>query len=170
MIFDESLLVNERIMAVDIGENGGFVCNDTLKDLGFADMPKSAKDRWECISFTRPQRIVAENVHAFPGNAAAASGKLLINRGQIEGFAGAMNVPITWIEPLKWIECFTMKRKKHFDKREHWKKHLRDIAKELAPERYRGQINLKTCDAFLIWYYFASQQTSNPIKPLGLII
>ena len=111
--------------------------------------------------------IVAEDVHTFPGQGVVSNGTLMKNRGRIEGMSAALGIQVHWIQPLQWIECYTLKRTKHFESKRKWKCHLAEIAKEMVDDSLVNEINLKTADAFLIWNYAASQQTEEPMTRIG---
>lgn len=172
MTFAERLhLVNERglnILAIDIGNEGGMVYNWT-PEKWFVIKPMSDElaKNWEVMAHSMADIIVAENVHTMPLQGVVSNGTLMKNRGRVEGMAAALKIEINWIEPLKWIECFTMKRTKHFKHKRDWKKHLSEIAKSMVDDSLVNEITLKTADAFLMWNYIASQHTDEPILPIG---
>lgn len=175
MTFSERLhLVNEKrlnILAVDIGNEGGMFANDFKYDsLSMARMPKTHRGQWLKFMENCPGVVVAENVHTFHKQGIKSNGTLMANRGRIEGFCAALDIRPQWIEPMAWIECYTIKRKKHFTTLTLWKKHLAEIARKLAPESLVNEIDLHTADAFLIWNYAASQQTAEPMRPMGFLL
>lgn len=172
MTFQERLvIVNEKrlnILAIDIGNKGGLVWNHHPdKSLEIRDMPEDVMDRWFATALGNPDIIIAEDVHPFHGQGVVSTGTLMQNKGQVEGFASAMEIEIHWIQPIQWIECFTLKRTKHFSNKPQWKRHLIEIAKSIADGSFVNEINDKTADAFLMWNYAASQQTEHPLKPLS---
>jgi hypothetical protein len=173
MTFTERVnFVNEKrlnILAIDIGNNGGFAWNfhpDRCFELRV--MPEDVMDRWFAAAHCSPDIIVAEDVHTIHGQGIVSNGTLMKNKGQVEGFCAAMEIEPHWIQPLAWIQCFTLKRTKHFANKHKWKQHLIEIAKGIAygfSDSLVNEINEKTADAFLIWNYAASQQTDQPLKP-----
>lgn len=169
---DRIFLVNEKnlkILAIDIGNEGGMVFNWHPEPwLAIHDMPERIEDQWKFMVSSDADIIVAEDVHTFPGQGIVSNGTLLKNRGRIEGMAAAMGIEVHWIQPLQWIECYTLKRVKHFKYKRDWKKHLAEIAKEMACDDMIEHINLRTADAFLIWNYAASQQTPEPLRKMAL--
>jgi hypothetical protein len=169
-------LVNEkriRVMAVDIGNNGGIVVNTIGHHQPILfDMPKSLPEAWDIFQTYEPHYILAENVHTWKGQGIVSQGTLLQNRGRIEGMAAAIKVDIDFIEPLEWIRCFTIQRKKHFETNggkksgPKWKKHLLHIAQQIGEGRFL--LDLGTCDAFLMWIYAAYRYGGEPLKPQSL--
>src|SRR5689334_5855741 len=121
-LFVDPSLVNESLMAIDIGNKGG-ICYNMGSKIVFYPMPWDTKEnpdphltlkKWRSISEPNPDIIVAEDVHAFAGQGIVSTGTLMKNRGQIEMASAAMGLNANFIQPLSWIECYTMKRKKHF--------------------------------------------------------
>jgi hypothetical protein len=170
---DRLSLVNEKdisILAIDIGDKGGFVWNDTVtKELVIEPMPDDLEKQWMVFQRSGCEIIVAENVHTMPGQGIVSNGTLMRNKGVCEGMAAALGIEIHFIEPLKWIECYTVKRTKSFSSKRYWKKHLIEIAKEMADsDLLMSLVNERTADAFLIWNYAASQQTPEPLRLMGL--
>lgn len=173
ILTDRITLVNEKkltILAIDIGNDGGMVFNWTPEPwLAVHEMPKEIEDQWKFMSSAQADIIVAEDVHTFPGQGIVSNGTLLKNRGRVEGMATALGIQIHWIQPLQWIECYTLKRTKHFSNKKQWKKHLVQIAKDLMDDdEMKALVNEKTADALLIWNYAASQQTPEPLKKMAL--
>lgn len=166
---DLKYLVNEKsnIMAVDIGNEGGYCFNGNGIDIRITPIPECLRKQFEILGFPDPDFIIAENVHTMPGQGVVSQGTLLKNRGRLEGMAAAINCVIRWIEPSVWQRCFTIKRKKHFENTRAWKRHLIEQALEILPEEYHHLINLKTCDAFLIWYYAAHIEVARPLSDKG---
>lgn len=154
--FIEPSFVNETFMAVDIGLKGGIVYNE-FDRLVIEEMKPDLKWLWGRIQ--APQHLVAENVYTMPKQGIVSAGTLMEAKGIIRGMCAAADIEPDLIQPLKWIEVYTLKRRKHFDDKPQWKKHLLQVALEICPETYREQINLKTCDAFLIWNWAAARHT-----------
>lgn len=160
-------------MAVDIGDKGGFCCN--CGQVFVNEMPESVNERWKIVEESKPIIMVAENVHAFAGQGIVSTGTLLKNRGQVEMAAAAINAKMDFIQPLAWIECYTMKRKKHFKRTKEeikvglptWKQHLQEIALAVFPECYGYLVNEKTADAMLIWNFWAAKLIGEPLKKMG---
>ena len=177
-------LVNETLLAIDIGNKGGLCWNDG-SSVGFLEMPYDTKEnpnprlvneKWEAINGVMPSTIVAENVHAFEGQGIVSTGTLLKNRGQVEMAAAATGAEMILIQPLAWISCYTMKRKKHFKRTKEeiaakmptWKQHLAEIAMAILPAGYDlSLVNERTADAILIWNYWASVMTGNQLPKMG---
>ena len=171
-------------MAIDIGNKGGIAWNQ-YGIFWIVEMPSDTKEkpdpnllmkRWKAISLPEPSRIVAENVHAFAGQGIVSTGTLLKNRGQVEMAAAAVGAFLDMINPLSWIECYTMKRKKHFklskeDKKAGlptWKQHLVEIAHYvLPPDLDHSLVNERTADAILIWNFYAAKLIGKPLKKMG---
>jgi hypothetical protein len=171
-------------MAIDIGNKGGICCN--AGQLFFIPMPWDTKEKpnpnlvnekWKAIDDFSPDTIVAEDVHAFAGQGIVSTGTLMKNRGQVEMAAAAIGAKMVFIQPLSWIQCYTMKRKKHFKRTKEemkegfptWKQHLVEIAMALLPEYYnRALVNERTADAILIWNFWAAQLIGKPLKKMGL--
>ena len=178
-LFVDPALVNERLMAVDIGNAGG-ICVNIDGKLIWESMPEDINKRWEIYRDHNPTIIVAENVHAFAGQGIVSTGTLLKNRGQVEMAIAAVGALHEFINPLNWIKCYTMKRKKHFkrtkeelaemkkngEKPFQWKDHLVSIAQDLLLVNER--IDKTTADAILIWNYYAALRIQKPLKPQGL--
>jgi len=161
-------LVNETILAVDIGNEGGLVFNRAKQSrLGIYRMPEFVKELWLLVEQIKPTIIIAENVHSMPNQGVVAIGTLMKNRGRLEGVAAAAGINPKFIEPLRWMECYTLKRTKHFPTKTQWKNHLIGIAKGLVNENEKPFIDKRTADAFLIWNFAASQYTTTPMRPLG---
>lgn len=155
-------LVNEILMGFDIGKLGG-MCSGDGRYIALEETPETPKELSKAIRFSNPSTIIAENVHTMPGQGVASSGNLMQSKGVLMGVAAALNIKLVFIEPLKWIETFTLKRTKHFESKNDWKKYLMSIAQALAPQEH---FTLKTTDAFLIWYYYA-RVLRGEAKPLG---
>lgn len=172
MTFQERLdFVNEKnlsILAIDIGNEGGMVYNwYPQTNIEIRPMSKELHENWMVMAGAMANIIVAEDVHTFHGQGLVSSGTLMKNRGRIEGMAAALDIEVHWIQPVQWIECYTLKRTKHFKHKRDWKKHLAEIAKEMVDDSLVNEITLKTADAFLIWNYAASQHTEQPLKQLN---
>lgn len=170
-----SLLVNEKIMGYDIGKKGGIAININ-GSLVMENLEEDARSKFLMMQRLRPNRIIAENVHTIVGCNMGAMGELMRQRGHLEGVAAALNIPINWVEPPKWIECYTMKRKRHFtsgkdkegkDRKDGraWKEHLMEIADSMYPSE---TISLATADAVLMWDYQASEFLGEPKKKIGI--
>lgn len=176
MTFKERLaLVNKKglnILAIDIGNEGGMVYNwNPERWFKIEPMSKELEKQWEFMAQSMADIIIAEDVHTFTGQGMVSQGTLMKNRGRVEGMAAAMGIQVEFINPLRWIECYTMKRKKHFITQQKWKMHLVEIAKSIMGDGgWLREITLKTADAFLIWNYAASQQTDEPLRPMGVMI
>lgn len=172
-------------MAIDIGNKGG-ICVNGAGWLQFIPMPWDTKEnpdpyvvqkKWRAISDYDPSIIVAEDVHAFAGQGIVSTGTLLKNRGQIEMAAAALCIVPNFIQPLAWISCYTMKRKKHFKRTKEeikaggvptWKQHLVEIATALLPDGYNlSLVNERVADAILIWNYWAALKIGQPLQKKG---
>jgi hypothetical protein len=162
--FVEPSLVNESILAFDIGNSGGLVSN-CFGVLDIRKMPEDLKVLWEYVHNSGATYILAENVHAFSGQGVVSVGTLMKNRGIIEGMCAAYGVTPIFVEPRAWIQCYTLKLKKHFKNKNMWKKYLLEIALAIAPSELHDRLNLNTADAFLIWNWAASLKTSQPLVP-----
>lgn len=144
------------IMAVDIGINGGIVFNDR-NELHILPMQDDLFWLWDRLRYAR--QVVAENVYTMPKQGIVSAGTLMEGKGVIKGMCAASGIEPNLIRPLSWIEVYTLKRRKHFETKPHWKKHLLEVAMGIVPSEYREQINLKTCDAFLMWNWAAAKHT-----------
>ncbi len=160
-----------RIMAVDLGILGGICWN--LYDeasVQVCAMPENDFDRASAYTEDLFDVIVAENVRIFPGFSIKAGATFMVGRGFLEGCAASRETKVEVIEPQEWISCYTIKQSKHFSNKKKWKDHLLEIAKKESPSFLVNEINLKTCDAFLIWNYIARRESGNPMKKRSLII
>jgi hypothetical protein len=172
-------------MGVDIGNKGG-ICINNGPVLKFLPMPWDTKEnpnkrltieKWNTINGNYPDIIVAEDVHAFAGQGIVSTGTLMKNRGQIEMAAAARGIIPDMIQPLAWIQCYTMKRKKHFKRTKeeikrgdvpNWKQHLVEIAMAMLPLGYNlSLVNERVADAILIWNYWAAQKIGQPLQKKG---
>lgn len=146
------------ILAIDFGISGGFAWNKG-ELLLTREMPKTQSEILESIKSIEPDCVIAENVHAMPAQGVVSTATFMRGVGFIEGVVMTMNIPMTLINPLKWVEFTTLKRTKDFrnskDKPDklQWKKHLLWCARDQFPINL---ISLKTADAVLIWNYAAS--------------
>lgn len=168
-----------RILAVDLGKKGGMVWNtsETGAFMSVAKMPEDIFERASLIKSVVPDIIVAENVRIWAGFDIAAGATFMIGRGFLDGVAATMRIKVDYIEPLSWIECYTMKRQKNFTKlskgrevsdKAAWKNHLLELAHKLDSTLV-NEITLDTCDALLIWNFIA-RKLANPMKKIGLIV
>jgi len=157
-------LVNEVVMGFDIGASGGWCCgNGHYVDI--EPIPEQPKELVRKIKFAAPTIIVAEDVHTMPGQGGVSGGKLMQSKGILIGIAAALDIKVVLIQPLRWIETFTLKRTKHFNTKCEWKNYLKSIAEGLCPDH---KFTLKTTDAFLIWYYYA-RVLRGEAKPIGIL-
>lgn len=181
-LFVNPSLVNETLMGVDIGNAGG-MCVNLNGNLFVHEMPEEVTERWKILNAYGPDVIAAENVHAFAGQGSVSTGVLMKNRGQIEMAYAALGSKMEFINPLNWIRCYTMKRKKHFKRTkeeyleqkekgivgETWKGHLQGLARDMVGGALVNErITQKVADAILIWNYQASILIGQPMKPMGL--
>jgi hypothetical protein len=163
MKFEELIESAPLVTAVDIGANGGIVYREPGNlCLDIIEMPKTPK--MECQIITESYgNLYAEDVHPFRGQGVVSIGSLMQRKGRLEGMCLVHETLIIWIQPLQWIECFTLKRSKNFSTKTLWKKHLRDMAIKLTGIE---SINLKTADAVLIWIWAANKELGKPMKRL----
>lgn len=155
------------VAGYDIGESGGFAIN---KRTGQSDILIRHYNPDEFIDWCRVFEvgvIYAENVHPYAGQGIVSSGSLMEKKGELIGIARALNIPIKWVEPLSWIQCFTLKRKKHFDSKTQWKKHLVEVAQKEVPLLV-NEIDLNTADAVLLWIYGAHLSSGTPMTRKGI--
>lgn len=158
-------IVNERLMAVDIGKSGGSCCpfGTILQLVPATDTYALA----EIFLGRNPEIVVAENVHTFAGQGLVSSGVLMEQKGILIGICAALQIKLVLIEPKEWIECYTLKKRSDFTIESKdgktkpsttiWKKHLMEIAKSLNPELSTfSKFTSGTADAFLMWNYYAS--------------
>lgn len=168
-------LVNERwigVIAVDIGNEGGWVGNSwATKELHIERKCENLRKTFKAWKELHPKVIIAEDVHAIPNQGIVSTGTLMRQKGEVIGMAAALGIEVQFIQPLTWIECFTLKRTKHFhpdSNKKKWKNHLLEIAQSISPFP-DDRITLKTADAYLMWIYAASLQTNKPLQPKGTI-
>lgn len=167
-------LVNESawpsILAVDIGDKGGF-CEVIGERFMLKRMPPEDSERARIILESDPKVIIAENVHVFPGGArgVVSQGRLMEQKGFFKGVAGATKIPLNFLEPQLWIGCYTIKTSKQFKNKDHWKKHLIEIAQKINPPLYScsAPLDKYTADAFLIWNFYASIIVNDRLPKLG---
>lgn len=159
-----------NIMAVDLGINGGICWNDKKGKAYAVGMLKNDKERAEVFTDQQINLIVAEDVRIFPGFSIVAGATFMIGKGFLIGAVATIGKTVEFIQPQTWIDCYTIKSKKHFKNVNHWKKHLLEIALKEAPAYLVNEINLKTCDAFLMWNYIARRESGNPMKKRSQLI
>ncbi len=160
--FKDLLDLDPQVTGVDIGASGGIACR-LFGTVSLHDMPSVPHDEYYLIrNSTGP--IYAEDVHPFKGQGVVAVGSLMQRKGRIEAFGYSLGRELKWIEPMAWIECFTLKSKKNFETRTLWKKHLLEIARGIEPMM---QLNLKTADAFLIWIWAAHKELGHSLTKVG---
>lgn len=158
-------LVNETVMGFDIGKEGGW-CSGQGDFVNIFPTDPEPRILASQIRSAAPTIIVAEDVHTMPKQGGVSGGSLMQSKGILIGIAAALEIKLVFIQPLKWIETFTLKRTKHFDNKHQWKKYLMTIAEALHPDH---TFTLKTTDAFLIWYYYA-RVLRGEAKPIGFIL
>lgn len=158
-----------NIMAVDLGIEGG-ICWNHWKDVFIQEMPKDDKKRVLCYMNQEIEKIVAEDVRIFPGFSIKAGATFMIGKGFLIGAAQAVDKTVEFIQPQEWISCYTIKQSKHFKNKKEWKKHLLEIALKECPDSLFNKINLKTCDAFLIWNYIARRESGNPMQKRNIVL
>ena len=103
-------------------------------------------------------KAVIEDVHTFPGQGLSSSGKFMRNKGLIEGFLMALNIPYERVSPQRWVKSYGMKKDKAGgETQSQWKKRLRQRAQELFPD---CKIVAENADALLIANYLVNQKES----------
>lgn len=158
-----------RVLGVDLGKTGG-MCGQDGDKLRILPMAGTPKDRAADIADYDPKVVVMEKVHSFPGQGSVSTGTLMEGKGVIIGICAAMRIPITWIEPKLWIGAYTRKKSADFKNKDHWKKHLVEIAESiLTPDVVTTNIHLTSgmADSFLIWNYYASIVVNERLAPLN---
>lgn len=162
------------VIGVDIGAAGGIVYNHEGRVYSWSR--PSLHTIAGAVKNLNPIMVCAENVHAFQGQGAVSTGKLLQARGQLEGVCAALNAKLDFIEPEKWIDCYTMQRGKHFltdsgnKSTTKWKRHLLEIAATRA-NKYGLLVNeIEVADAYLIWEYALNIVNGTPLKSKGTFV
>lgn len=157
-------IVNERLIAVDIGKSGGLCFNEhkTGYQLSITQM-LSEIGMAELFIQKMPHIAVAEDVHTFGGQGIVSSGVLMEQKGVLIGICRALRIKLVFIQPKEWIQCYTLKGRSDFQSVRKdgktknnitlWKKHLIEIAQSLKPDT---KFTSGTADAFLMWNYYAS--------------
>jgi hypothetical protein len=173
----DPLLVNEKVMAVDFGKNGGFVWNEALEGLRYMDMPKKKVDEeWitdreainRLLGKVKPSILYGENIHTFPGQGVVSSGTFMEEFGVIQGICLAWGIKVELLEPASWVRWYEFGRRGDFRKPNGkldttaWKDHLHEHALALFPN---SEITKKCADALLIWNYALNPQRIRKIKP-----
>jgi len=103
-------------------------------------------------------KAVLENVHPFKGQGISSAGKFMRNKGIIEGFLMALNIPYEQVSPQRWVKSYGMKKDNAGgETRSQWKKRLRQRAQELFPKH---KIVADNADALLIANYLVNQKDS----------
>lgn len=157
-------LVNERILAIDIGKKGGTCLGTMNGDFFLEKMPETDGGIANTIQVSNPDLVVFESVHIFGPQ---RGGECLVEqKGVIKGICATLGVKWVEVNPKKWIECYTIKQKKNFSSVTNWKKHLIEIAAKLKPS-YLGSLDSYTADAFLLWNYQAHISTNTPLEKRG---
>ena len=96
-------------------------------------------------------RAIIEDVHTFPGQGISSAGKFMRNKGLIEGFLMALNIPYKRVSPQRWVKSYGMKKDKAGgETQSQWKKRLRQRAQELFPNH---KVVADNADALLIANY-----------------
>lgn len=161
------VLVNERIMAIDFGKNGGFAWNFG-EHLITRPMPDDTGDIAFLIHEVRPDKIYGENVHAFPGQGVVSVGTFMEDAGFVKGVCAAYHIPVELIEPKAWVMWYNIGKRSDFKRpggendTKAWKKHLQEQAQRLFPS---ADISLKVADAVLIWNYVNNPQRIAKLRP-----
>lgn len=185
----DPILVNESLLAIDIGLKGGLVLSDSFHRFNFWKMPTQkeeygtegkTRDRldlprlWDLIAGSTADVIVAEDVRQFPGQGIAGGGTFMIQKGVLIGMAAACCKRIEFIEPQAWIHCYTYKRSKFFvneagnKSKDLWKAYLLELAQGIATDEIKGQLDLSTADAFLMWNYQAAKMIGQPLEKMTM--
>lgn len=169
---------HQNILAVDLGINGGF-CYNLEDEVTIGPMPSDYLKRASLFRGQGQPIIVAEDVRIFPGQGIVGGATFMIGKGFLIGAAAAVGKLVEFIQPESWTSCYTIKQSKHFltksgkKDKTAWKKHLLGIANCLACQlepSLVNEINLKTCDAFLMWNYIARRESGNPMKKRSQLI
>jgi hypothetical protein len=157
-------------MAVDFGDQGGFVWNENGQ-LHTMAMPEVSEIN-RLIGRLRPQVMVGENVHAFPGQGAVSAATFLRGVGRIEGLCLAWKVKLELIQPEEWVrwyeigkradfQRFSKKNRKMVTDTRAWKAHLQATGQKLFPSL---DVQLPIADALLIWNYWNNPERIRKAK------
>jgi len=99
-------------------------------------------------------KAIIENVHLFPGQGISSGGKFMRNKGIIEGWLMALNIPYERVSPQRWVKSYGMKKDNaRGETQSQWKKRLRQRAQELFPNH---KIVAENADALLIANYLTN--------------
>lgn len=164
MNFQELISKAPNVTAVDIGASGSLVTLCKGFNISICEMPGGAETECNHLKFSTCGPIYAEDVHTFPGQGVVSMGSLMQRKGRIEAIGYCTHRKVNWIQPIAWIECFTLKRSKNFKNKREWKKHLIDIAIEQTGIE---TLNLKTADAVLIWIWAAHKELGHSLTKVG---
>jgi hypothetical protein len=111
----------------------------------------------EKVARIRPDFVVLEKVHSFPGQGVASTWKFAENFGFYIGLFTGMNIPIIYVTPQAWQKHYNFPSKKEVGKDGH-KRAMREHAKQIYPKL---NPTLETADALLILHYHAKEILKN---------
>lgn len=164
----DPLSLTKNILAVDIGKKGGMCGNEYLQPyLKLRRTPEDLKEFVELIKWYDPELVIAENVHIYGPQ---MGGEVLVEqRGILKGVCATLDVELIFVDPKKWMNCYTIKGKKNFKSYAKWKQHLMDIASNLDSPiaDYGEKLDAWTSDAMLIWNYQAAIEIDEPLPHRG---
>lgn len=162
-------IVNDTILAVDIGQKGGVVWNYRRLGAPPCLFHKACDSNPYTIAAivrqVKPTVIVAENVHIFGPQRGGET--LVESRGIWKGIAAFLGINIDLVDPQKWMKCYTHKKKDNFKSDKKWKDHLIAITEENAIHLLdRKGISSGVSDAWMIWNYFAATIVNDRMSPI----
>lgn len=101
----------QPIMTVDPGANGGICVRQPSGRVNCDKIPASLSDKRKLIrgiedAYPNVEAIIEDVGFHVAGNRAQGSVKLARHVGQIEGILMALDIPVSYVRPQKWMTVF----------------------------------------------------------------
>jgi hypothetical protein len=164
------------VIGIDPGKSGGIVVLNNGRILAIDKMPPTPLKIWHYfISLGFPNaldkakvRVVVEGQHPMPNDGKSSIWSFAKHIGHLEMALELLSVSYTVVYPITWIKWLLgasmgVKKEKSWSKQD-WKRHLRDVAKEEVPIKWKNSITLATADAYWIALYGHKKLSSEPIS------
>ena len=164
------------IIGIDPGASGGIVAltNGTVTAIdAMPSTPKGIYEHFLYLGFPNminkeKTYVYMELVHAMPTDGVRSAFSFGRHMGHLDTISDLLYLNPTLVTPIGWMSYFDIQKKEKGESRYNFKKRLLQFARSRCRDKSkREQLNLKTCDAYLIalyGYYQQSQQSKKKIK------
>ncbi len=166
------MLRNKFIIGIDPGRNGGIVGLTNGKINIIDKMPQQTTDLWGYFidglgipmihEWDRKENVhvFIENIHSMPTDGVKSAFSFGYHLGQLDMCLARWDLHTERIVPRVWQEWFGLSRRKSETEPEskyQYKKRILEKAKSLVPRDKEKELDLTTCDAYLIALYGFNQ-------------